>query len=96
MLLSICLFFLLCAVTVRIKLSKDGGYPSLDKIYQLRGILMILIIYHHLVVCQGLPLVGSIHARILPHLGYLCVGVFLFMSGYGIEFKRIGGVNQIN
>ena len=91
MLLSIFLFFLLCAFTIRVKLPNYEINHSLDKMYQIRGILILLIILHHLVVCQGLTLIGPIRAKVLPHLGYLCVGVFLFMSGYGIESQRMRG-----
>lgn len=60
---------------------------SYDNLLDLRGILAIVIIYHHLVVCCSLDIQLEIISNFLSHLGYLCVAVFLFMSGVGLEYK---------
>ena len=54
----------------------------------LRGVLTIVIIFHHLVVSYpSLNINLGILYYLLSHMGYLSVGIFLFMSGYGLEYN---------
>lgn len=60
---------------------------SYGNLLSLRGVLVIVIIYHHLVVCCSLDIKSELISYLFAHLGYLCVAVFLFLSGLGLEYK---------
>lgn len=90
MYITIILFLLILFISVRpVGILQDKvNVMSYSNTMHLRGILTIVIILHHLVVCQGLLMHDGKSLFILPHMGYLCVSSFLFLSGYALLLRR--------
>lgn len=68
---------------------KIGEIFRKEKTYELRGICMLLIILHH---CFLRNHVSSSFDSIFYNMGYLCTGLFFFLSGYGLfySYNRMG------
>lgn len=77
-------FSLDCNCKKKISLNSKLSYGNL---LSLRGLLSLVIIYHHLIVCCTLNIQHGMITTLLSHMGYLCVAVFLFLSGLGLEFQ---------
>lgn len=52
----------------------------------LRGILAMVVLVHHLYEYAGF-LEGTLVGLLLQVIGYLCVALFFFLSGYGLMFS---------
>lgn len=61
----------------------NGRYLSHDNTDCLKGIFAIFIVLHHLYQKTGFAH-NSVAGTLLVSLGYLSVGVFFFLSGYGL------------
>lgn len=59
---------------------------SYNNLLELRGILSLVVIIHHLYVNYVSD--RSVIGEVFSHLGYLCVGCFLFMSGLGLAYNQ--------
>lgn len=61
----------------------------------LKGLFAIVVLLHHtyqkMDICQNLPFVDYF----MRSLGYLGVGVFLFISGYGL-FRSLEKMSDVN
>ena len=70
----------------------NPDYISVDTGKSLRGIFALTVMYHHLaqVTTRG-ALFGG-----FSHIGYFCVGVFFFLSGFGLEKSYIRSKNYKN
>lgn len=66
----------------KISINKKLSYNNL---LELRGILSLIVIIHHLYVNYGSE--GNVIGGVVSHLGYLCVGTFLFLSGLGLAYN---------
>lgn len=64
---------------IHIGYSKE--YLSLMTTKQLKGIVAYAIIIHHL--SQKMQVPGLL--SIIGYIGFICVAVFFFISGYGLE-----------
>ena len=60
-----------------------GDYLSVEQSTALKGLLALGVLFSHAVPASGL-VKGSILSPLIGSLGYLCVAVFFFLSGYGI------------
>lgn len=65
---------------------KENNYMSKEYTNCLRGIFAILVVFHHLHQYTEL-LSGEYIGTILQTLGFLCVAMFFFFSGYGLMFS---------
>lgn len=82
-LLPIVLLFLLLpkAKAVRPLSGFNEDYLSLDTGKALRGFFALVVVFHHLAQKTE---TGLLFHR-FTHAGYLCVAVFFFLSGYGLQ-----------
>ena len=60
------------------KLNEDSLTPEASN--HLRGLFALIVVYHHLYQMLGCGLLFPIFTRV----GFLCVGFFFFISGYGL------------
>lgn len=66
-----------------------------NNLLELRGILSLVVIIHHLYI-NYVP-DWSVIGGVFSHMGYLCVGCFLFMSGLGLAYNlRLKGRAYLN
>jgi len=65
---------------------KETKYMSKEYTNCLRGIFSILVVIHHLYQYSGL-FVGTYIGTFLQLLGFICVAMFFFFSGYGLMFS---------
>ncbi len=74
------------------ELRQKEDYLSLKSTTALKGILAIFIILHHLNLVSGAFKNLKILDKIFSNLGFLCVGAFFLISGYGLisSYKRKG------
>lgn len=61
----------------------NKDYLSLQQTNNWKGICIVLVIFHHLIIFAG---VGDVY-NIFGNVGYIAVGGFLFISGYGLMFQ---------
>ncbi len=61
----------------------ENNYMSKEYTNCVRGIFAILVVVHHIYQKSGF-LFGTFMETILRALGYLCVAMFFFYSGYGL------------
>lgn len=61
----------------------NKDYLSLQQTNNWKGICIVLVIFHHLNIFAG---VGDVY-NIFGNVGYIAVGGFLFISGYGLMFQ---------
>lgn len=62
---------------------KEKNYMSKEYTTCVRGICALLVVVHHLYQYTGL-FWGTFIGDVLQSMGYLCVAVFFFYSGYGL------------
>lgn len=58
----------------------NKDYLSVRQTKNLKGIFIVLVLFHHLNIFAG---VGDVY-NIFMNAGYIAVGGFLFISGYGL------------
>lgn len=58
-------------------------FISKDSTLQIRGILMLLIMFHHILNTVGYPKDTIALNYIIRYSGYLSTSIFFFLSGYG-------------
>lgn len=80
--MALCIFPL--SVMMAIKRTTGSIDLSHENTNALRGICIVLIVFHH--VSQIMPFPGFM--RLFENLGYLGVSVFLFLSGYGLMMSH--------
>lgn len=71
---------------MEIHLKKRDIFLSKDNTDCLKGIFSIFVLFHH-IRAQMLCFNDTVIGMLLTALGYLSVGVFLFLSGYGLEVQ---------
>lgn len=64
-------------------MSYNKDYLSVQQTKNLKGIFIILVLFHHLNIFAG---VGDVY-NIFANVGYIAVGGFLFISGYGLMYQ---------
>ena len=66
----------------------NKDYLSVRQTENLKGIFIVLVLFHHLNIFAG---VGDVY-NIFTNAGYIAVGGFLFISGYGLmcQFENKG------
>ncbi len=79
--LLLLLLLLLKAKAVRPLSGFNEDYLSLDTGKALRGFFALVVVFHHLAQQTE---TGLLFHR-FTHAGYLCVAVFFFLSGYGLQ-----------
>ena len=62
-------------------------YLSSSKTNTLRGILCVLIIIHHIYQYRFREYVNPYIGEIFQNLGFWCVALFLFLSGYALTYS---------
>lgn len=73
-------------VLLSVSARKTSGFLDMDSTNAIRGFAMIIIFLHHIMNRVGyLP-----YVKILGFSGYICTGIFFFLSGYGnlLSLKR--------
>lgn len=68
------------------KISSSITYLSKENTSCLRGLLALAIIFHHFRNIAPFML-HSFFGPVITALGYLCVGMFFFLSGYGLRVQ---------
>ena len=61
----------------------NKDYLSVEQTSNLKGIFIMVVLFHHLNIFAG---VGNIYS-IFANAGYIAVGGFLFVSGYGLLYQ---------
>lgn len=89
MIFAIIILFIIGIFTIKPRFTIDPKRLTFANTLNWRGILTIIVILHHLCNNMGMGLYDTIPCIILPHMGYICVGIFLFLSGYGLESTRV-------
>ena len=64
-------------------LDYNSDYLSVQQTRNLKGIFTLIVIFHHLSIFAG---VGDVYT-IFINSGYIAVGGFLFISGYGLMYQ---------
>lgn len=62
-------------------MSKD--YLSKENTKALKGIFAVFVLWHHLYQYSAL-ITGTVIGIVFQAMGYLSVGMFFFLSGYGL------------
>ena len=75
------MLFLYC-VAVRLFGGYNDKYLSINSTDCYRGIAAVFIVMHHL--SQVIGVTGSL--KIMGYIGFIMVGVFFFLSGYGLKY----------
>lgn len=70
----------------------NEGYLSIEISKSLKGIFAISVMFHHL----AQAVTTGVLFRSFSHIGYFCVGLFLFFTGYGLEKSYIKSSNYKN
>lgn len=86
--LEIVLFLFLISVFIGCRINKNNinnDFFSKEVTNNLKGILIILVILHH--ISQGID--GSFVYDYLKEIGYIVAGLFFFISGYGLMINHI-------
>ena len=63
--------------------SYNKDYLSVQQTENLKGIFILLVLFHHLNIFAG---VGDVY-NFFSNAGYIAVGGFLFISGYGLMYQ---------
>ena len=64
-------------------LSYNSEYLSVQQTKNLKGIFTLIVLFHHLAIFAS---VGDVY-NIFINSGYIAVGGFLFISGYGLMYQ---------
>lgn len=64
-------------------LGYNSEYLSVQQTKNLKGIFTLIVLFHHLAIFAS---VGDVY-NIFINSGYIAVGGFLFISGYGLMYQ---------
>lgn len=80
------IILVLSIVLLGVSARKSSGFLDMDSTNAIRGFAMVIIFLHHIMNRVGyLP-----YLQVLASSGYICTGIFFFLSGYGnlLSLKR--------